>query len=89
MFNYGDQSKVKCTVEVDLLFDDNTAARGSLFVTQGQRVIDLLNDDRHFLPFETDDGTAIFIGKAFIRKITPVDQSLTKTKPIPTSVGVR
>ena len=47
---------------------------GSVFVSQQQRLPDLLNDDRPFLPFETSEGLIKIIRKSTIRSVTPSNQ---------------
>ena len=44
-----------------------------VFLAPAQRVTDLLNDGRHFLPFERPDGWVFVVAKRTIRCITPME----------------
>jgi DnaJ-domain-containing protein 1 len=44
-----------------------------MFVFPTERVIDTLNDERDFLPFERPDGSLTIVAKKIIRRLTPVD----------------
>ena len=43
-----------------------------IFVTPGVRVIDMLNDERQFMPFETSDGSIVIYNKRAIRRLSPL-----------------
>ena len=42
---------------------------GFLFLTSNERLIDVVNDERQFLPFERDDGEFVIINKSTISRI--------------------
>lgn len=44
-----------------------------MFVNPTERVIDTLNDERDFLPFERPDGSVILIAKKTIRRMSPME----------------
>jgi hypothetical protein len=44
-----------------------------MFVSPTERVIDTLNDEREFLPFERPDGTLVIIAKKIIRSLSPME----------------
>jgi hypothetical protein len=44
-----------------------------MFIPPTQRVTDVLNDERDFLPFERADGTVFAVAKRTIRRITPLE----------------
>jgi len=44
-----------------------------MFVNPTERVIDTLNDEREFLPFERPDGSVIIIAKKTIRRLSPME----------------
>ncbi|MEZ5832652.1 MAG: DnaJ domain-containing protein [Dongiaceae bacterium] len=44
-----------------------------MFVYPSERVIDTLNDDREFLPFERPDGSLTIVAKKIIRRMSPLD----------------
>jgi DnaJ-domain-containing protein 1 len=64
--------KTKLGVEMEL--DGGLRMAGSVFVSQRQRLPDLLNDDRDFLPFESSEGIISIIRKSTIRRVTPLNQ---------------
>ena len=44
-----------------------------MFVYPTERVIDTLNDDRGFLPFERPDGSLTIVAKKIIRRLSPIE----------------
>jgi hypothetical protein len=46
-----------------------------MFVYPTERVIDTLNDDREFLPFERADGSVTIVAKKIIRRMSPMEIS--------------
>ncbi len=82
-----DQLKQKVKAPAELVLDDGTDMKGSFFLNPQQRVLDILNDERAFLPFEDSEGTIIVISKSTIVRIMPVEQKLEHAKPIPTAIG--
>jgi len=71
MFDSGmKKARNKYAVEVEL--DDGNVRVLFVFVTPAARVIDMLNDDRKFLPFETSDGDIIIYKKESIRRLSPL-----------------
>jgi len=59
---------------VEMEFDSGQRMVGSVFVNRQQRLPDLLNDERAFLPFETSDGLIKILRKSTIRSVTPLHQ---------------
>ncbi len=45
---------------------DGTEVKGKIFTVQGDRVVDLMNDGRQFIPFENDETSIIVLNKAAI-----------------------
>ncbi|MGH6932956.1 MAG: J domain-containing protein [Dongiaceae bacterium] len=68
----GKLQKTKLQVEMEL--DDGAVLRGCVFVGQRQRLPDLMNDDRQFLPFETTEGLITIVRKQVVRRVTPLNQ---------------
>ncbi len=66
--------KTKLEVEVEL--NDGTRLLGSLFIKQMQRLSDLLNDPREFLPVQTPEGLIVHLRKATIARVTQLDQAV-------------
>jgi hypothetical protein len=46
-----------------------------MFVYPTERVIDTLNDDRAFLPFERPDGSVTIVAQKIIRRLSPMETS--------------
>ncbi len=67
-------------VEVDLALMDGTTLRGSLFATQRQRLVDMMNDPRAFIPIELEDGTVKVVNKAAISSITLLQQDMEEDR---------
>ncbi len=64
----------KDKTEVEVTFINGTTMRGYFYVTHGQRVADMLNDARHFIPFQ-DIGNAIrLLSKSNIIDVKPTKQ---------------
>jgi hypothetical protein len=59
----------KSPIFVELSLSDGSALSGNLFTPPHGRVIDTLNDDRAFVPFEAMDGTTFAVAKANIRSV--------------------
>ena len=69
MFDSGlKKARNKYAVEVEL--DDGKVQTLFVFVAPGTRVIDMLNDERAFIPFETTDSTIVIYKKSGIRRLT-------------------
>jgi hypothetical protein len=62
----------KWAVEVEITFNDGEQRLGFLFVRPRQRLSDLLNDDRRFLPFRLPDGQIEQIAKETIARATQI-----------------
>ncbi len=65
-------SKLKIEVQVELV--DGTRLLGFLFVKPMQRLSELLNDPRSFLPMQTMDGLIVQLAKSTIAKVVQLDQ---------------
>jgi hypothetical protein len=57
--------------EVELLLSTNTGMKGYFFLAKGQRAIDMLNDNRRFVPFEDISGNIRLINKENIISVRP------------------
>src|SRR3954467_11674524 len=69
MFDSGlKKARNKYAVEVEL--DDGKVQTLFVFVAPATRVIDMLNDERAFIPFETTDNTIVIYKKNSIRRLT-------------------
>lgn len=75
-YSGGDDKKVfKKKLLVELELDSGTILNGYLFVGQTQRLSDLMNDDRMFLPFEALDGSITIFTKAMARRVSPQEEA--------------
>lgn len=81
------QLKPKTKAEVELVLTDGTSLRGSFFVAAQQRILDILNDDRAFLPFEGSDGVVTLLNKSAIARIKPIEQTVERAQAAPTFIG--
>ncbi len=69
-----DEKISKWKIEVRVELHDGTRLLGFLFVTQTQRLSDLLNDARSFLPMQTMDGLIVQLATSTIAKVVQLDQ---------------
>lgn len=69
MFDSGPKkARNKYAVEVEL--DDGNIRTLFVFVAPGSRVIDMLNDERMFIPFEAGDGAIVIYKKSAIKRLS-------------------
>ncbi len=73
-------------VEVNLILNDGTSSTGNMFCNSKQRLVDILNDGRMFLPFEDSEGVVRLLNKSAITSISPVEQSIQRPEPIPRAI---
>ena len=64
----------KIRTEVELTLTDGSVLAGFFFVHAEQRVLDIVNDDRAFLPFEHVDGQVTVLNKSLIAHIRPLER---------------
>ena len=64
------KARNKYAVEVEL--DDGHVHILFIFVAPGARVIDMLNDERDFIPFETSEGSIVIYKKQAIKRLSPL-----------------
>ena len=69
MFDPG-QKKARNKYAVEVELEDGKLLTLFVFVAPGIRVIDMLNDERMFIPFETNDGTIVIYKKNAIKRLT-------------------
>lgn len=75
-YSGGDDRKVfKKKILVELELDSGAILNGYLFLGQTQRLSDLMNDDRMFLPFEALDGSITIFTKALARRVSPQENA--------------
>jgi len=71
-----DQKVSKIKVEIQVHLDDGNQFLGMLFVSQGQRISDLMNDSRQFIPVEMSGGNVVILRKEVISRLVPLDQHI-------------
>jgi DnaJ-domain-containing protein 1 len=72
MFQNSGLKKTRNKFAVEVQLDDGKIEILFIFVTPGNRVIDVLNDERDFIPFETASGKIMIYQKTAIRSINPL-----------------
>jgi hypothetical protein len=70
-----DAFPIKVDTEVELTLLDRATMRGRFFVARGQRVADILNDSRTFLPFADISGAVRLVNKSAIVQVKPTRQN--------------
>jgi len=74
---YESEHKVlKTRLEVEVELNHGARLLGSLFIKQMQRLSDLLNDPREFLPLQTPEGLITHLRKTTIARVTQLDQTI-------------
>ena len=74
------QKLSKIDVEVQVQLDDGSQFLGVLSLGQGQRVSDLMNDERSFIPIQLQGGSVVIQRKSAIAKVAPLDQHVDQDK---------
>lgn len=77
----------KIEVEATIVLTDGTTLNGCFFTAQGQRLTDLLNDQRAYLPFLIEDGEITFLSKTTIARITPAVQVIAAPQKVAQWMG--
>ena len=67
-------------IEVAVPRDDGSHFLGVLSLSQGQRVSDLMNDERNFIPIQLQGGSVVIQRKSAIAKVAPLDQHVDQEK---------
>ena len=75
-----DKKVSKINVEIEMHLDDGNLFLGMVSVRLGQRVSELMNDERQFLPIQLPKGNVIILRKTAIFKVVPLDQHLEHDK---------
>lgn len=77
----GKTKKNKISVNIDLA--NGNTIHGCFFAAQGQRLLDLMNDDRAYIPVSDQDGEIIIVQKSSIVQITPTTKKVTLKRDMP------
>ena len=62
----------KNEVSVNIILTNGTTLAGFVFAADGQRLLDLMNDHRAYIPCTDADGNFTIMQKSTIVRITPV-----------------
>ena len=77
----------KHRAEVELTMHDGVTRSGSIYLCPQQRIVDIMNDERKFLPFEDDAGEVNVVNKSCIANIRIRDQAIDRPEPIRPAIG--
>jgi hypothetical protein len=69
-----DEFGTKVTTEIELTFVDRSKMRGWFFASRTQRVSDVLNDPRIFVPFVDVNGAVRLVNKSTVVEVRPAHQ---------------
>lgn len=72
---YDEVLKTKRVADVELHFKSGEVRQGIFYVNIRQRPIEVLNDERKFIPFRTEDGDVLIINKDTIALVRPLGNS--------------
>ncbi len=75
-----DKKLAKINVEIEVHLDDGSQFLGMVSIRQGQRVSELMNDERQFLPIQMPEGNVVILRKTAIFKLVPLDQHIEHDK---------
>lgn len=64
----------KGKIPVTLQKHDSTILEGNVFVAEGERILDVMNAEKPFLPFEVAEGKFLVINKSSIAHVEPSGQ---------------
>ena len=83
-----EQLRTKYRIKVEVTLIDGSRMCGDLFLGVDQRVLDLFNDHRPFVPFEDADSEVRVLSKTAIMQIRPIQQNLPMAKLYPLKAAV-
>ena len=87
MYSSSSLVKQKLMAEVEVFMSDGSVLRGNFFLNPQERIVDMLNDDREFLPFSNENDTVTVIAKSAISSIRPAQQKIDKFNEAPRRIG--
>ena len=82
-----DQKSKKNEVAVDIDLANGKTIECCFFAAHGQRLLDLMNDERSYIPYSNKEGKVTILQKSAIIQLTPVDQTLDEAKDAPGWIG--
>lgn len=72
---YDEVMKKKRVADVELHLKSGAVLQGIFFVYIKERPLEVLNDERRFLPFRTEDGQIHLINKDIIGMVRPIGEA--------------
>ena len=87
MYSSSSLVKQKLMAEVEITLTDGSVLSGNFFLNPQERIVDMLNDDRRFLPFSDQSGVVSVVSKAAIHSIRPVMQKIEHLQEPPRRIG--
>ena len=82
------KKREKKEVPVNIVLTDGITLECCIFAAYGQRLLDIMNDERSYIPYTDESGDITIIQKSTIGRITPVDQTNTKKAELPLWTGI-
>ena len=79
--------KQKQTCEVELKLTDGSVMRGAFFIHSQQRIVDIMNDERSYVPFADTEGVVTILNKVIIWHVMPVDQTIQRLEKPAMAIG--
>ena len=77
----------KVEVEATIVLTEGTTMNGCFFTAPGQRLTDLLNNQRADPPFLMEDGEISFLRKTTVARIRPAVQPIATPQKVPQWMG--
>lgn len=68
----------KKEVSVNIILLDGTTIECCFFAAEGQRLLEVMNDDRTYIPYTDPNGQVTIIRKSTIARILPIEQNIGK-----------
>ena len=68
-------------VQVSIVLTDGTTLDGCVFAGDGQRLLDLMNDNRAYIPYTDADGNFTITQKLSVSRIAPIIKNTTEFAP--------
>lgn len=73
---FDSKQRAKSRVEVELFLDDGSRLLCKLALAQGERLSDMMNDERAYIPVQTSQGLVVILRKNTVLKAVQLDQNI-------------
>ena len=70
-----DAVREKLAAGVELTLTDGTVMTGEFYLHVRQRILDIMNDERSYVPFTESNGDFYVLNKSVIARIRPTDET--------------